>query len=71
MLLEQSVQSVKALQHLAKEKEALHEALTEQACYLVITERLTLTLALTLAQTLTLTPTITPTATATLTPPLT
>ena len=31
MLLEQSVQSVKALQHLTKEKEALHEALTAQA----------------------------------------
>jgi len=31
VLLEQSVQSVKALQHLAKEKEALHEALTKQA----------------------------------------
>ena len=54
MLLEQSVQSVKALQHLTKEKEALHEALTEQA------ERPTLTLTLTLAQTLTLTLTPTP-----------
>ena len=49
MLLEQSVQSVKALQHLAKEKEALHEALTQQA------ERLTPTPTPTLTPTLTLT----------------